>query len=88
VVETFLDVKESMSQYVVVRQQSVILTPKFEEKSSYNFMQSPKNFTLICGIGCLACQDEFYVNNSLDVKENYEHALDFAPHLLRLFWSW
>jgi hypothetical protein len=23
----------------------------------------------------LACQDEFFVNNPLDVEENYEHAL-------------
>jgi hypothetical protein len=29
----------------------------------------------------LACQDEFFVNNPLDVKENYKHALDFALHL-------
>jgi hypothetical protein len=29
----------------------------------------------------LACQDEFFVNNPLDVKENDEHALDFALHL-------
>jgi hypothetical protein len=26
----------------------------------------------------LVCQDEFFVNNPLDVKENDEHALDFA----------
>jgi hypothetical protein len=25
----------------------------------------------------LACQTKFFVNNPLDVKENYEHALDF-----------
>jgi hypothetical protein len=25
-----------------------------------------------------ACQDEFFVNNPIDVKDNYEHALDFA----------
>jgi hypothetical protein len=28
---------------------------------------------------------EFFVNNPLDVKENYEHALDFAFRLSRLF---
>jgi hypothetical protein len=33
----------------------------------------------------LACQDEFFVNNPLDVKENDEHALDVAVHLSRLF---
>jgi hypothetical protein len=26
----------------------------------------------------MACQDEFFVNNPLDVKENDDHALDFA----------
>jgi hypothetical protein len=29
----------------------------------------------------LHCQDEFFVNNPLDVKENDEHALGFALHL-------
>jgi hypothetical protein len=33
--------------------------------------------TVVCRIDCLACQDEFFVNNPLDVKENVEHALDF-----------
>jgi hypothetical protein len=37
--------------------------------------------TGVCEIDCLACQDEFFVNNPLDVKENNEHALDFALHL-------
>jgi hypothetical protein len=32
----------------------------------------------------LACQDEFFVNNLLYVKENDEHALGFALHLSRL----
>jgi hypothetical protein len=35
--------------------------------------------TVVCGIDYLACQDKFFVNNPLDVKENYEHALDFSP---------
>jgi hypothetical protein len=30
--------------------------------------------TIVCGIDCLACQDEFFVKNTLDVKENDEHA--------------
>jgi hypothetical protein len=38
--------------------------------------------TVICRIDCLACRDEFFVNNPLDVKENVDHA-----HLSRLFWS-
>jgi hypothetical protein len=36
----------------------------------------------------LTCQDEFFVNNSIDVKENDEHALDLALHLSRLSQSW
>jgi hypothetical protein len=32
------------------------------------------------------CQDKFFVDNPLSVKENYEHVLDFALHLCRLFW--
>jgi hypothetical protein len=39
----------------------------------------------ICGIDCSSFQDEFFVNNLLDVKENYDHALDLALHLSRLF---
>jgi hypothetical protein len=35
----------------------------------------------------LACQDEFFVNNRLDVKENDERIAYFAPHLSRLFRS-
>jgi hypothetical protein len=34
---------------------------------------------------CLICQDEFFVNNPLYVKENDEHALDFALHLYTIF---
>jgi hypothetical protein len=35
---------------------------------------------VVCGIDSLACQDEFSVNDLLDVNENYEHALDcFSP---------
>jgi hypothetical protein len=32
----------------------------------------------------LACQDEFFVNTALHVKETVEHALDFTLHLSRL----
>jgi hypothetical protein len=34
--------------------------------------------TVVCGIDCLACQNEFFVKNSFDVKENYEHTLAFS----------
>jgi hypothetical protein len=72
---------------VVAMQQPVLLSPKFEAKSSHIFTQSPWNVTVVCGTDCLACQDEFFVNNPLDVKENDGHALDFALHLFRLFRS-
>jgi hypothetical protein len=43
--------------------------------------------TVVCGIDCLACQDEFYMNDPLDVEENFDHDLDFALRLSRLFLS-
>jgi hypothetical protein len=36
------------------------------------------------GINRLVCQDEFFVNNPLDMKENDEHAHEFALDLPRL----
>jgi hypothetical protein len=33
--------------------------------------------TEVCEIGCLACQDGFFVNNPLDVKENMSMLLTF-----------
>jgi hypothetical protein len=33
----------------------------------------------------LACQDEFFMNNPPDIKQNDEHAIEFALHLSRLF---
>jgi hypothetical protein len=59
-------------------------SPKFGAKSSHIFTQSPQNVKVVCGIDCLACHNEFFVNNLLDVKENYEHPLGFALHLSRL----
>jgi hypothetical protein len=41
----------------------------------------------VCGIDCLACQDKLFVNNPLDVKENYEHVFVSAFHLSLLFQS-
>jgi hypothetical protein len=50
-------------------------------------MQSPENNTVVCGIHCLACQDELFVNNPIDVIENDEHDPDFALHLSYFFSS-
>jgi hypothetical protein len=44
--------------------------------------------TEVCGIDCLAYQDEFFVNNPFGVKENNEHVLECAFHLSRLFLVW
>jgi L-lysine 2,3-aminomutase len=41
--------------------------------------------TVVCGIDCLVCQNKFFVNNPLDVKENYEHALDSVLSEFGLF---
>jgi hypothetical protein len=79
--------KGSVRRCVVVMHQPVLLPPKFGSKSSQIFTHSLQNVTAVYEIDCLACQDEFFVNNSLDVKENDEHALDFALHLSRLFRS-
>jgi hypothetical protein len=37
--------------------------------------------TVVCGINCLICQGEFFVNNPIDIKENDDHAIDFTLHL-------
>jgi hypothetical protein len=38
-------------------------------------------------IDSMACHNEFFVSNPHDVKENDEHALDFAITCLASFWS-
>jgi hypothetical protein len=80
--------KESVRWCVVMKQQSAPLSPKFMVKSLHIFTQSPQKITVECRINCLACQDEFFVNIPLDVKENEQHALEFALQLSRLFQSW
>jgi hypothetical protein len=58
------------------------LSPRFGAKSSHVFTQLlKKNLTVVCGTDCMACQGEFFVNNPLNVRDNEEHALDFALHL-------
>jgi hypothetical protein len=61
--------KGSVRRHVVVMQQSVLLSPKFGDKSSHIFMQSPQNVTVVCGIDCLAYQDEFFMNIPLEVRK-------------------
>jgi hypothetical protein len=47
--------KGSVTRCIVVMQQPVLLSPKFE------------NVIVVCGIDCLACQNKFFVNNPLHV---------------------
>jgi hypothetical protein len=44
-----------------------------------------KDITVVCRMECLACNNELFVNNPNDVKENYEHALYFAFSCLTSF---
>jgi hypothetical protein len=83
--QKFPDETASVRRCAVGMQQSILLTPKFVVKSSRVFPQSPQNVVAICGIDCLACRDEFFVNNLRDVKENDDHALNFAFHLSQIF---
>jgi hypothetical protein len=78
------DEKGSVIQCVVMIQQP-IFSQNFCAKSSHIFTHSLQNVTKVIEIKCLACQDEFVVNISLDIKENYEYALEFALHLSRFF---
>jgi hypothetical protein len=52
-------------------QQPVLLLPKFRVK----YFHSVIKVTVVFGIACLACQDEFYMNIPLDVREDDEHAV-------------
>jgi hypothetical protein len=40
---------------------------------------------VMCGMDCLVCQYEFFMNDPLDVKENDELVFDFALPLSRRF---
>jgi hypothetical protein len=51
------------------------------EVFTHFYTVSVQRLTVVCGIDCLACQVKLFVNNPLDVKENYEHADNFALHL-------
>jgi hypothetical protein len=69
----------SVRRCVVVMQYPVLLPTKFGAKSSHIISQSPQNFTVLCRIDCWRASKTFFLNNSLDAK-NDEHALDFALH--------
>jgi hypothetical protein len=79
--------KGSVRRCVVMMQQPVILSPNFRAKFSHISTLSPLHVTAVCGNDCLACHDEFFINNPLDVKENDEQAFDVGPHQSRRFLS-
>jgi hypothetical protein len=71
---------------------AISFVAKFQGEVFANFRAVAVKVTVLCGIDCLACQDEFFVNSPLDIKENAEkgndeNALDFSIHLSRLFRS-
>jgi hypothetical protein len=66
-------------------EEPVILLPKLGAKSSHIFTYLPKNITVVCGIDCLACQDEFFMKNTLDVEESDDHTPGFSLGLSCLF---
>ena len=70
-----------------VKQPGLFL-PKFGATSSHIFMQSLQNVAVEPGIHSLACWDNFFVYNPLDIKESDDHALDIAFHPSGLFWPW
>jgi hypothetical protein len=47
-------------------------------RSLHTFSPSHYKTSVVCGIDRLVWQDEFFMNIPLDVKENDEHACDFA----------
>jgi hypothetical protein len=64
-----------------------ILTAVIHNFAGLVLPSGPTGVTVVCGIDCLAFQDEFFVNNPSDVKENDYHALYFALRLSCLFRS-
>jgi hypothetical protein len=61
------------------------LVAEFRGEDFANFHAFALYAIVVCRIDCLACQDEFFVKNLLDVKDNYDHTLEFALQLSRFF---
>jgi hypothetical protein len=72
----------SVKGYVDVMQQPILLSPKLGPKFR-TFSRSRHKPSQQYAELTLACQDEFFANNPLDIRENYEHALDLAFHVSR-----
>jgi hypothetical protein len=71
--------KGSVRWCIVVMQQPVF-SAKIRGKVFSHFYTVTVKCHSICGIGCLACEDEFYVNIPVNAKENDEHVLEFVLH--------
>jgi hypothetical protein len=74
-----------MKQCVVVMQESVVLSPNFEAKSSPHFCAVALKATVVFRIYCFVRHNKLFVNNPLDAKENNDQSLDFALNLSRFF---
>jgi hypothetical protein len=60
---------------------------KVQEEVFTHFTQSLSNVTVVSGVDCFACQDEFFVNNlrDRDTRRNDVHAHDPSLYLSFLF---
>jgi hypothetical protein len=58
-VKKFHGEKGSVSQCVVLMQQTVLVSPEFGTKPSHVFMPLPENVTVVCRIECLACRTNY-----------------------------
>jgi len=65
-----------------------LFSPKFGATFSHVSLHLPQNITVEAGIHILACWDNFFFHNPLDVKESNDQGSDIAFHLYGLFWSW
>jgi hypothetical protein len=57
---------------------SFVVKVRCEVFAHFHAFPVKKKVIAVCGIECLVCPDELFVNKRLDFKENDEHALDFA----------
>jgi hypothetical protein len=70
---------------MVLRSNGMLLSHFKRSRDAIPPHPTPPQPLVVCGIDYLVCQNEFFLNNHPDAKENDEHALDFAPNLSRHF---
>jgi hypothetical protein len=75
--QTFLGEKEVLRWCIVMMQTAGSFVAKVWGKVFAHFNAFTVKHTVVCGTCWLTYQDEFFVNNPIDVKENDEHVLDF-----------